>query len=60
VEVQLGPPVHSQVALRVLDTAPGIAPEISLRVYEPFVNSRETGLGLVVSRHIAESHGGNL
>ena len=61
-DVSLGAPVHGQVELRVRDTGPGIAPTILPRLFEPFVSSKETGLGLglVVSRRIAESHGGNL
>jgi two-component system, NtrC family, sensor histidine kinase HydH len=61
-EVSLGAPMHGQIELRVRDTGPGIAPELLPRLFEPFVSSKETGLGLglVVSRRIAESHGGNL
>jgi two-component system sensor histidine kinase HydH len=61
-DVSLGAPVHGQVELRVCDTGPGIAPVLLPRLFEPFVSSKETGLGLglVVSRRIAESHGGNL
>ena len=61
-DISLGVPVHGQVELRVHDTGPGIAPALLPRLFEPFVSSKETGLGLglVVSRRIAESHGGNL
>jgi signal transduction histidine kinase len=58
----LGAPVHGQVELRVQDTGPGVAPEILPRLFEPFVSGKETGLGLglAVSRRIAEGHGGSL
>jgi two-component system, NtrC family, sensor histidine kinase HydH len=61
-EVSLGAPAHGQIELRVQDTGPGIAPELLPQLFKPFVSSKETGLGLglVVSRRIAESHGGDL
>jgi len=50
--------------VRVADTGCGIPRQLQKRVFEPFFSSRRkhggTGLGLVVSKHIAERHGGSL
>jgi signal transduction histidine kinase len=62
VEVDLRPPRDGHVEVHVRDTGPGIAAHILPRVFETFVSSKETGvgLGLPVSRRIAEDHGGTL
>jgi len=62
VEVELGLPRDGFVEIHVRDTGPGIAPHILPKVFETFVSSKETGvgLGLPLSRRIAEDHGGAL
>ncbi len=62
VEIELRPPRDEHVELLVRDNGPGIASHILPKVFETFVSSKETGigLGLPVSKRIAEDHGGSL
>ena len=62
IEVDLHPPRDGFLELYVRDSGPGIAAHILPKVFESFVSSKETGvgLGLPLSRRIAEDHGGTL
>jgi len=63
-EIELRLPQSGWVEVRVSDSGPGIAPALLTRVFEPFFSGKDSGLGLglglTVSRRIAEDHGGSL
>jgi len=48
--------------ISVTDNGPGLSPEIATRLFEPFVSTKEKGMGvgLSICRAIIESHGGRL
>jgi signal transduction histidine kinase len=51
---------EAEVAVR--DSGPGIPPELLPRIFDPFVTSKEggMGLGLAISRTIIQTHGGSM
>jgi two-component system sensor kinase FixL len=50
------------VTIRVMDTGPGIRPDIAERLFQPFLTSKSQGMGvgLSISRTIIEAHGGRI
>jgi two-component system sensor histidine kinase HydH len=60
--VRIGPSAGDEASIEVADRGDGIRPEIQQRLFEPFVSSKETGigLGLAVSQRIVNSHGGRI
>jgi len=61
VALRIGPHAGA-VAVSVADSGPGVPPEATGRLFEPFFTTRAdgTGLGLAVSRSIARAFGGDV
>jgi two-component system sensor kinase FixL len=55
-------PAERLVAVSVADTGPGLASEVAGQLFQPFVTTKKTGMGvgLSICRTIVESHGGKI
>jgi signal transduction histidine kinase len=63
VTVDLEPRLRDTLmVIRVADDGPGLPPGIEDRLFEPFVSTKDSGLGLGLSicRRIVESHSGSI
>jgi two-component system sensor kinase FixL len=60
--VWTAPAADDMVAVSVADTGAGIAPDMVSKLFQPFVTTKQQGLGigLSISRTIIESHGGQI
>jgi signal transduction histidine kinase len=62
VQLTLETEADGKLAFCVSDSGPGVAPAMRAGLFEPFVSSKSSGMGvgLAVSRSIVEAHGGRL
>jgi two-component system nitrogen regulation sensor histidine kinase NtrY len=51
---------HARIA--VVDSGPGVRPDLLPRIFDPYFSTHDTGtgLGLAIARRIAEEHGGDI
>jgi two-component system sensor kinase FixL len=62
VTISTGPGEPGEVVVRVVDQGPGVATAVAARLFEPFMTTKASGMGvgLSICRTIVEAHGGRI
>lgn len=62
IEIEVGTEARGKASVQVSDSGPGVPAEIATRMFDPYFTTKSSGLGmgLMICRTIAESHGGSL
>lgn len=60
--VAIEPAEDDMACVRVTDTGPGIDPDVADRLFQPFITTKRSGMGvgLSICRTIIEAHGGRI
>jgi two-component system sensor kinase FixL len=60
--ITAGPAPDHMAEVSVIDTGPGVSPDIAEHLFQPFITTKQQGMGvgLSISRTIVEAHGGRI